>query len=77
MALVKGSPETIGTLLVKKPYGYDEAYFNMAHNGMRVLALAYRKLSPSEYDYVNNYHQGLAREDVYDIHFLFIKFIFL
>jgi hypothetical protein len=61
---VKGSPEAIGALITQKPAGYDQCYFNMAQNGMRVLALAYRKLNSSEsalardpgvYSYVSSY----------------------
>jgi len=50
LALVKGSPEIIATLLTSKPEGYDLAYREMAERGMRVLALASRPLSAAEED---------------------------
>ena len=50
MALVKGSPEIIATLLTSKPNGYDAAYREMAERGMRVLALASRSLTAAEED---------------------------
>eukprot|EP00658_Telonema_sp_P-2_P035369 TRINITY_DN25737_c0_g1_i1.p1 TRINITY_DN25737_c0_g1~~TRINITY_DN25737_c0_g1_i1.p1 ORF type:complete len:1571 (+),score=461.62 TRINITY_DN25737_c0_g1_i1:80-4792(+) len=44
-SLVKGSPEAVGSLLAdgRKPDWYDQTYNKMAHQGMRVLAMAYRK----------------------------------
>jgi cation-transporting ATPase 13A1 len=47
-ALVKGSPEVIATLLSTVPAGYNSTYQHMAQNGLRVLALARRRLSGRE-----------------------------
>jgi len=51
-ALVKGSPEAISKLLRKdaQPKWYEDAYRTMAEQGMRVLALAYKKLNVSDAD---------------------------
>jgi cation-transporting ATPase 13A1 len=49
-ALVKGSPEAVAKLLAHKPAAYDATYRQMAENGMRVLALAYRPLEGEESD---------------------------
>ena len=45
MVLVKGSPESIGPLLVAsgKPAWFEATYTHLAEQGLRVLALAYRK----------------------------------
>lgn len=44
--LVKGSPEIIKSLLVKNdaPEWYDKTYDKLARSGLRVLALAYKKI---------------------------------
>lgn len=67
MALVKGSPEVIATLLTSKPDGYDTAYREMAERGMRVLALASRPLTSAEEDAARRAAtsgRGPAREDI-------------
>mmetsp|Transcript_8122 Transcript_8122/g.27262 ORF Transcript_8122/g.27262 Transcript_8122/m.27262 type:complete len:1434 (-) Transcript_8122:544-4845(-) len=67
LALVKGSPEIIATLLVKKPADYDRAYRAMAERGMRVLALASRDLSAAEASQAKQAQatgHGPAREDI-------------
>merc|ERR1711968_339698 len=49
-ALVKGSPEAVGSLLADgaKPVWYTQCYESLAKRGLRVLALAYKDLkSPS------------------------------
>jgi magnesium-transporting ATPase (P-type) len=45
--LAKGSPEAIGALLASgaKPNDYDIRAAKLAKQGMRVLALAYRRLT--------------------------------
>eukprot|EP01036_Dinobryon_divergens_P026985 gene26985-35690_t len=45
--LVKGSPEVIGSLLIAEdtPTWYSASYEAMARKGLRVLALAYKKVS--------------------------------
>jgi magnesium-transporting ATPase (P-type) len=45
--LAKGSPEAIGALLASgaKPNDYDVRAAKLAKQGMRVLALAYRRLT--------------------------------
>ena len=44
--LVKGSPEALGQLLAKDtaPSWFDQAHTALAESGLRVLALAYRRL---------------------------------
>jgi len=67
MALVKGSPEIIATLLSSKPEGYDLAYREMAERGMRVLALASRQLTSEEENVAKQAStsgRGPAREDI-------------
>ena len=48
--LVKGSPEAVRSLLVSNsaPDWYDECYGAMARKGLRVLALAYRKVNTTD-----------------------------
>lgn len=50
MCLVKGSPEAIGKLLADgaTPEWYATKYEEMARNGLRVLALAYKSVSVSD-----------------------------
>jgi cation-transporting ATPase 13A1 len=51
--LVKGSPEIIKSLLVKNdaPEWYDKTYDKLARSGLRVLALAYKKIiKPLQYE---------------------------
>ncbi|KAK5701262.1 putative cation-transporting ATPase 1, partial [Elasticomyces elasticus] len=43
---VKGAPETIRTMLVDTPPHYEETFKHFTRNGARVLALAYKTLSP-------------------------------
>jgi len=43
-ALVKGSAEAVGRLLTSKPAGYDATYKPLAARGMRILALAWKKM---------------------------------
>jgi cation-transporting ATPase 13A1 len=54
LGLVKGSPEAVKTLLVQTPDWYDSAYVGLAEEGIRVLALASRKMTGS----------GTQREEV-------------
>jgi len=58
-AFVKGSPEAVRTLLAANgvPSWYDKSYTDMAERGLRVLALAYKKM-PS------NGAKKLSREEV-------------
>ena len=60
---VKGAPETIQSMLVTTPPAYEETFKHFTRNGGRVLALAYKYLSPdseiSQFK-INN----LKREDV-------------
>lgn len=44
LACVKGSPETIKSMLVDAPPDYDEAYLSMARRGARVIALGQKSL---------------------------------
>jgi cation-transporting ATPase 13A1 len=44
-ALVKGSPEAIKKLLATVPPRYDETFVSLANSGIRVLALATKRLS--------------------------------
>ncbi|KAL4980791.1 hypothetical protein BDW66DRAFT_156502 [Aspergillus desertorum] len=60
---VKGAPETIGTMLVNTPPNYEETFKYFTRNGARVLALAYKYLSPEaelSQGRVNNY----TREEI-------------
>ncbi|KAF9893174.1 hypothetical protein FE257_012589 [Aspergillus nanangensis] len=60
---VKGAPETIRTMLVNTPPNYEETFKHFTRNGARVLALAYKYLSPEaelSQGRINNY----VREDV-------------
>jgi cation-transporting ATPase 13A1 len=45
MGLVKGSPEAIRALLVNVPDWYDSSYVGLAEEGIRVLALASKKMT--------------------------------
>ncbi|KAI5286446.1 hypothetical protein KEM52_001995 [Ascosphaera acerosa] len=45
---VKGAPETIRKMLVDVPPDYEETFKHFTRNGARVLALAYRFLSPTD-----------------------------
>lgn len=49
-SLVKGSPEAIQTLLVEgsMPIWYKDTYESLARQGLRVLALAYKKMDTAE-----------------------------
>ncbi len=44
-SVVKGSPEMIGTLLLTKPPGYDQAASLLSRRGYRVISLAFKPLS--------------------------------
>lgn len=44
-AVVKGSPEMVGSLLSDKPAGYDGAAKFLSRRGYRVISLAYRPLA--------------------------------
>ncbi|KAK9855077.1 hypothetical protein MYU51_003491 [Penicillium brevicompactum] len=60
---VKGAPETIRTMLVNAPPNYEETFKHFTRNGARVLALAYKFLSPEtelSQSRVNNF----VREEV-------------
>ena len=48
MALVKGSPETVGALLKDAPAWFEPAYASLAEKGLRVLALASRVCEDAE-----------------------------
>jgi cation-transporting ATPase 13A1 len=63
-ALVKGSPEKIATLLKSKPEGFDAQYRTLAEKGMRVIALAYKVLSPGDAKRVNDAKSPLSRDEV-------------
>ncbi|KZZ86851.1 P-type ATPase [Ascosphaera apis ARSEF 7405] len=45
---VKGAPETIRQMLVDVPPYYEETFKHFTRNGARVLALAYKFLSPTD-----------------------------
>ena len=45
LILVKGSPEMIATMCVNIPSDYHEVSRNLARRGMRVIALAWRRIS--------------------------------
>ena len=47
-ALVKGSPEAVGTLLKSKLTLYDSVHRGLAARGQRVLAIAHRRLTDEE-----------------------------
>jgi len=50
-----------------KPVAYDATYTRMAENGMRVLALAYRRLDGTEVEAAASLAstgRGVAREDL-------------
>ncbi|KAJ9223243.1 hypothetical protein DTO207G8_3369 [Paecilomyces variotii] len=60
---VKGAPETIRSMLVNTPENYEETFKYFTRNGARVLALAYKYLSPEaeiSQGRVNNY----TREEI-------------
>lgn len=61
--LVKGSPEALGQLLAKDaaPSWFDRAHTSLAESGLRVLALAYRRL---EGDAATADLAHLVREDM-------------
>eukprot|EP01125_Pyxidicula_operculata_P007025 TRINITY_DN2402_c0_g1_i1.p1 TRINITY_DN2402_c0_g1~~TRINITY_DN2402_c0_g1_i1.p1 ORF type:complete len:1145 (-),score=192.14 TRINITY_DN2402_c0_g1_i1:80-3514(-) len=44
LVLVKGAPEVIEKLLTKAPSHYKETYLHYAHEGKRIIALAYKPL---------------------------------
>mmetsp|Transcript_91496 Transcript_91496/g.261977 ORF Transcript_91496/g.261977 Transcript_91496/m.261977 type:complete len:1471 (+) Transcript_91496:72-4484(+) len=71
--LVKGSPEAVGKLLSKDaaPPWFDKAHTSLAESGLRILALAFRKLTEAELgtDVVH-----LVREDM-ECELLFAGFI--
>jgi cation-transporting ATPase 13A1 len=67
LALVKGSPEALKVLLHTVPPGYDATYRALAEDGMRVLALAMRKLNGEEAEVANraaHTGKGPAREEI-------------
>jgi len=47
-AVAKGSPEIIATLIHKKPSGYEAKSKDLAKRGYRVIAMAYKELTPQE-----------------------------
>jgi len=49
-AVVKGSPEMVGTLLSKKPSGYDKSAKFLSRRGYRVISLAYKPLNATTSD---------------------------
>lgn len=60
---VKGAPETIRSMLTRTPPNYEETFKHFTRNGGRVLALAYRYLSPDN-EIGQNKINNLKREDV-------------
>ena len=60
---VKGAPETIRTMLNTVPPNYEETFKYFTRNGGRVLALAYRYLSPDA-ELGQNRINDLKRENV-------------
>ncbi|MCJ1309559.1 hypothetical protein MMC25_003219 [Agyrium rufum] len=60
---VKGAPETIMRMLSKVPANYEETFKHFTRNGGRVLALAYRYLSPDS-EVSQSKINNLKREDV-------------
>lgn len=46
-AVLKGSPEAVGSLLASKPDGYDEKAEYLSKEGYRVISLAYKPLGSS------------------------------
>ena len=47
LALTKGAPEVLKSLIVSPPDNYDATYRHYVQNGYRVLTLAYKVLKPS------------------------------
>lgn len=66
VCLVKGSPEAIKSLLKKSsiPERYDQAYKQLAENGMRVLALGYKVIDSSTDKFRASNLQNISREQV-------------
>ena len=62
--LLKGSPEMVATLLARKPAGYDAAYRRLAEEGMRIIALAHRPLTPEESSRVKDHRNPLTRDEM-------------
>lgn len=60
---VKGAPETIRTMLIQTPAGYEETYKHFTRNGSRVLALGYKYLS-TESELGQARINNLKREEV-------------
>lgn len=77
--LCKGSPEALQERMASIPEGYERTYRGMSERGMRVLALAYRRLSDSEGQRAENMAKrgkGYSREEAEsELHFAgFIAF---
>eukprot|EP01104_Vermistella_antarctica_P018701 TRINITY_DN7027_c0_g1_i1.p1 TRINITY_DN7027_c0_g1~~TRINITY_DN7027_c0_g1_i1.p1 ORF type:complete len:1422 (+),score=337.42 TRINITY_DN7027_c0_g1_i1:106-4371(+) len=64
--MVKGSPEAVALLCDNVPPSFKETYRSLAENGMRILALAHRRLSEDEEKSLgsNGSARWPAREDV-------------
>ena len=56
---VKGAPETIRSMLVDVPKGYEDTYKHFTRNGSRVISLAYRYLEDDlGMNKINNLERG-------------------
>ncbi|KAK1140284.1 putative cation-transporting ATPase 1 [Aspergillus melleus] len=60
---VKGAPETIRSMLTHTPPNYEETFKHFTRNGARVLALAYKFLSP-EAELSQGRINNFTREDI-------------
>ncbi|KAL4921988.1 hypothetical protein BDW62DRAFT_208146 [Aspergillus aurantiobrunneus] len=72
----KGAPETIGTMLVDTPPNYEETFKYFTRNGARVLALAYKYLSPEaelSQGRINNYTREEIESDLTFAGFLILQ----
>ena len=72
---VKGAPETIRSMLTEVPAHYEETFKYFTRNGGRVLALAYKYLSPDA-EIGQNRINDLKRENV-EADLLFAGFLVL
>ncbi|KAL4796203.1 hypothetical protein BDV19DRAFT_388351 [Aspergillus venezuelensis] len=73
---VKGAPETIGTMLNEMPPNYEETFKHFTRNGARVLALAYKYLSPEaelSQGRINNYVREEVESDLTFAGFLVLQ----
>lgn len=72
---VKGAPETIRTMLTEIPSDYEETFKYFTRNGARVLALAYKYLSPDA-EWGQARINNLKREEV-EVDLAFAGFLVL